>query len=153
MHTLILLCFQLCGNSLWKTLPFQHDNASINKARSIKKWFSDFYCLTGLHRALNSTPSNTFGMTWNADCEPGFITEHLCLTSLMLLWLQMSKSLPPGSKILLKAFLEVWRLLQQHIDVFFLPQSHMGVMFGCPYTFSHNPIWDGSNVWHDTDIK
>ena len=27
--------------------------------------------LTGLHRALTSNPSNTFGMNWNVDCEPG----------------------------------------------------------------------------------
>ena len=29
--------------------------------------------LTGLHRGLTSTPSNTFGMNWNTDCEPGLI--------------------------------------------------------------------------------
>jgi hypothetical protein len=29
--------------------------------------------LTDLHRALTSTPSNTFGINWNADCEPGLI--------------------------------------------------------------------------------
>jgi hypothetical protein len=32
--------------------------------------------LTGLHRALTSTPSNTFGMSWNADWEPGLIAQH-----------------------------------------------------------------------------
>ena len=48
--------------------------------------------LTGLHRALTSTPLNTFGMNWNADCEPGLITQHQCPTSLMLLWLNGSKS-------------------------------------------------------------
>jgi hypothetical protein len=48
--------------------------------------------LTGLHRVLTSTPLNTFGMNWNADCEPGPITQHQCPTSLMLLWLNGSKS-------------------------------------------------------------
>jgi hypothetical protein len=32
--------------------------------------------LTGLHRALTSTPSNTFGINWNTDCEPGLIAQH-----------------------------------------------------------------------------
>jgi hypothetical protein len=32
--------------------------------------------LTGLHRALTSTPSNSFGMNWNVDCEPGQISQH-----------------------------------------------------------------------------
>ena len=40
--------------------------------------------LTSLHRALTSTPSNTFGMNWNADYEPNLITQHQWPTSLML---------------------------------------------------------------------
>jgi hypothetical protein len=36
--------------------------------------------LIGLHRALTSTPSNTFGMDWNFDCEPG-LTSVLDLTN------------------------------------------------------------------------
>ena len=37
----MILCFQLCGNSLRKALPFlfQHDNTPVHKARSIQKWF------------------------------------------------------------------------------------------------------------------
>ena len=31
---------------------------------------------TGLHRALTSIPFNTFGMNWNANCEPGLIAQH-----------------------------------------------------------------------------
>jgi hypothetical protein len=38
----------------------------------------------GLHRALTSTPSNTFGMNWNTDCEPCLIHQHQCPTSPML---------------------------------------------------------------------
>jgi hypothetical protein len=48
--------------------------------------------LTGLHRALTSTPSKTFAMNWNSDCEPGLIAEHQWLISLMTLWLNGSKS-------------------------------------------------------------
>ena len=48
--------------------------------------------LTGLHRALTSTPSNAFGMNSNGDCESGLITQHKYPTSLMLLWLNGSKS-------------------------------------------------------------
>ncbi len=40
--------------------------------------------LTGLHRALTSTPSNMFGMNWCRDCEPGLLAQHQCLTSQML---------------------------------------------------------------------
>ena len=53
--------------------------------------FSMWNNLTGLHRALPSTPSNTFGINWNADCEPGLIAQHQCPTSLMLVagWKQV----------------------------------------------------------------
>ena len=55
---------------------FQHDNAPVHKARKLTETFFCDCCdrnLTGLHRALTSTPSNTFGMNWNAACEPGLI--------------------------------------------------------------------------------
>ena len=63
--------------TVWETVLFQHGNAPVHKVRSIQKWFVDFMWnnLTGLHRALTSTPSNTFGMNWNADCEPGLIAQ------------------------------------------------------------------------------
>ncbi len=32
-------------------------------------------------KALTSTPSNTFGLNWNRDCEPGLLIQHQCLTS------------------------------------------------------------------------
>ena len=107
-------CFSSFGQSLLRDIPdnsllltlwqqfgegpflFQHDNAPMHKARPIQKC-----CVaigveeleTGMHRALTSTPSNTFGMNWNADCEPSLIVQHQCLISLMLLWLNGSKSL------------------------------------------------------------
>lgn len=37
----IIACFQICGNRLGKAL-FQRDNAPVQNARSVKKWFSDF---------------------------------------------------------------------------------------------------------------
>ncbi|CDR00764.1 unnamed protein product [Oncorhynchus mykiss] len=67
---------------------FQHGRAPVHKARnglSRLLWKN----LTGLHRALTSTPSNTFGMNWNADCDPGLIAQHQCPTSLIL-WLNGS---------------------------------------------------------------
>ena len=60
---------------------FQHDNAPVHKAKSIHKWFVEICVwmnLTGLHRALTSTPSNTFGMNWNANCETALIAHHQC---------------------------------------------------------------------------
>ena len=74
---------------------FQHDNAPVHKAKSIQKWFVEIGVeeldWPSPNRALTSTPSNTFGMNWNADCEPDLITQHQCLTSLMLVaeWKQV----------------------------------------------------------------
>ena len=77
--------------TLWQQFaegPFliQHGNSPVYKARSIQKYLlrSVRKNLTGLHRALTSTPSNTFGMNWNADCEPDLIAQHQSLNSIML---------------------------------------------------------------------
>ena len=74
---------------------FQHDIALYTKQGPYRNVFSRLVWknLTGLHRALTSTPSNTFGMNWDVDCELGLIAQHQCPTSLMLLWLNGSKSL------------------------------------------------------------
>ena len=73
---------------------FQHDNAPVHKSRSIQKWFGEIGVeeLDSLHRALTSTPSNTFDINWNADCEPGLIAQISALPPLVLLWLNGSKS-------------------------------------------------------------
>jgi hypothetical protein len=63
---------RFCAYNFVSPFLFQHYNAPVHKARSIQKWWKN---LTGLHRALNSTPSNTFGMNWNADCQQGLITS------------------------------------------------------------------------------
>jgi hypothetical protein len=68
---------------------FQYDNALCTKRSPYKNGLSRsvWKNLTGLHRDQTSTPSNTFAINWNADCEPGLIPEHQCLTSVVLLWL------------------------------------------------------------------
>ena len=68
---------------------FQHDNVPMHKARSIQKWFVEIGVeeLDWHAQSLISTPSNTFGMNWNVDCEPCLIAQHQCPTSLMLLQL------------------------------------------------------------------
>ena len=80
---------------------FQHDNAPVHKARSIQKWFVKIGMLEldWPAQSLTSNQSNTFGMNWNADYEPGLIAQRQCPTSLMLLWLNGSKSLQPCSKL------------------------------------------------------
>ncbi|CDQ61471.1 unnamed protein product [Oncorhynchus mykiss] len=78
--------------ALWQ--QFQHDNVPVHKARNgLSK--SVWKNLT----ALTSTPLNTFGMSWNTNCEPDLIAQHHCLTSVMLLWLIGSKSLQHCSNI------------------------------------------------------
>lgn len=49
--------------------PFLFQHAPERKARSMKKWFSQFGVVISLHRALTSTPSNTFVTDWKTDCE------------------------------------------------------------------------------------
>jgi hypothetical protein len=76
--------------TLWQqfgvgTFLFQHDNAPCTKRGPYRNGLSRsvWNNLTGLYRALTSTPSNTFGMNWKAYCEPGLIAPHQCLTSLI----------------------------------------------------------------------
>lgn len=52
-----------------------------------------------LHRNWISTPSNTSGMNRKANREPDLVTRHLWPTSLILLWLNGSKSLEPVLKL------------------------------------------------------
>ena len=90
---------------------FQHDNTPVHKARAIQKWFVKWKNLTGLHRALTSTPSKTFRMNWNADCAPGLIAQHRCPTSLMLVdeWKQVPTAM--FQHLVWKAFTEEGRRL------------------------------------------
>ena len=87
-------------------------NALVHKARSVQKWFVEIG-VEELQRDLTSTPSITFGMNWNADCEPGLIAQHQCPTSLMLVaeWKQVPtaifqhlvETLPIGVKAVIAA--------------------------------------------------
>lgn len=78
-------------------LYFQHRENNLGKAlfysRLIKIWLDEFGVknLTGLYRVLTSTSSNTFGMNWNGDQEPGLFVQHQCLTSQMFYWLNRQK--------------------------------------------------------------
>ena len=60
--------------TLWKQFGegpflFQHDNPPCSKRGPYRKGLPRLVWknLTGLHRALSSTPLNTFGMNWNAS--------------------------------------------------------------------------------------
>ena len=70
----------VCGNSLGKALSCFSMTMPLCKNRDpyinglLRSVWKN---LTGLHRALTSTPSNTFGMNLNSDCEPGLIGQLL----------------------------------------------------------------------------
>uniref|UniRef100_A0AAZ3PLM5 Uncharacterized protein n=1 Tax=Oncorhynchus tshawytscha TaxID=74940 RepID=A0AAZ3PLM5_ONCTS len=85
-----ILCFQLCGNSVGKAFfcfsMTMHPCTNRGPYRN-GLWRLVWKNLTGLHRALTTTLSNTFVMNWNSDCEPGLIAQHQCPTSRTLLWL------------------------------------------------------------------
>uniref|UniRef100_A0A4W5PUX2 Leptin receptor n=1 Tax=Hucho hucho TaxID=62062 RepID=A0A4W5PUX2_9TELE len=74
--------------TLWKQFwegpfLFQHDNASVHKARSIQKWFVEI-CVEGLDWSAQSPDLNSiehFGINWNDNCEPGLIAQRQCPTS------------------------------------------------------------------------
>ena len=77
--------------TLWQQFgegPFQfhHDNAPVHKARSIQKWFVEIGVeeLNWPEQSSDLKPIEHLQDDWNADCEPGLITQHQCLTSLML---------------------------------------------------------------------
>ena len=59
---------------------FQHDNAPMQKARSIEKWFVEI-SVEDLDWPAQSPDLNTldsFGRNWNADYEPSLIAQHGC---------------------------------------------------------------------------
>jgi hypothetical protein len=75
-----VLWFQLCGNSLGKalscfsmTMPQCTNRSPYQNGLSWLLWGN----LTGLHRALTSTPSNTFVRNWN-PCSNVHLVESLC---------------------------------------------------------------------------
>ena len=58
--------------TLWQQFLFRHDNASVQKARSLKKkknTVCQVWC--GGSVLAHTEPSNTLGINWNAECEPG----------------------------------------------------------------------------------
>ena len=72
--------------TLWQQFgegPFllQHDNAPVNKARSIQNWF----VMIGVEEL--DWPAQSPLMNWNADCRPDLIAQNQCPTSLALMLL------------------------------------------------------------------
>lgn len=122
-----------CGNSP----PLFHANALVHKIISIMTWFSEsvWKKLSGLHRALMSTPSKTFRMKWN--CKLGLIAPHQP---------NGSESLQPGYKVLQKNFQEEQNLSQQHIN-------HHG--FGATYAtmFTQTNLGEYRRTRHLTTIQ
>jgi hypothetical protein len=55
---------------------FQHNNVQSEVHTEIVFSRSVWKNLTGLHKALTSTQSNTFEMNWHTDSEPDLITQH-----------------------------------------------------------------------------
>ncbi len=74
----------LCQQFVFVYFLFKHDNAPVHEAAPWRNGFPSlaWSSLTGLHRALTPSPSNTLGK--NTDCEPDLITQHQCCTSQML---------------------------------------------------------------------
>jgi len=71
-------CFQICGNSLGKTLLFLHDFSLVHRSRSIKTWLDEFGVEEldwPAHRALTSTLLNIFGINWNEIVS--LLTQHV----------------------------------------------------------------------------
>ncbi len=109
---------QLCVSSLGKAI-YCFNMTMCAQSSFIKKCFFSsllWKYLTDLHRSLNSTPSSTFGMNWNTNCEPDLIIQHQGWTSLMLLWLKISAARFQKRKGKESLKPEEWRLLQQQIN-------------------------------------
>ena len=60
----MILCFQLCGNSLEGPFLFQHNNAPLHKARSIQKWFVEIG-VEELDWPAQSHDLNPIGQIWD----------------------------------------------------------------------------------------
>jgi hypothetical protein len=113
--------------TLWKQL--QRDNFPVHKV----KWFPKIGVvnLNGLHRALTSTSSNTFGMNWNADCEPGLIAQHQCLMQVpAAMFRHLVESLPSRVETVIAAKGD-----QLHINNHDFGMRYL--MSRCPQTYGH----------------
>lgn len=76
--------------------PFCFNNTSTHKARSIKRNSSlSLLRNTQMAYMVLWPPPHQTPLGWTVPA-PGFIIQHRCLTSLMLLWLEERKSLQPG---------------------------------------------------------
>jgi hypothetical protein len=128
----------ILGNSVLPTLwqqigdgPFLFQNDNAPRAQSEVR--TEMVCLT-------STPSNTFGMNWNADCEPGLIAQHQCPTSIMLLWLNGSKSQKQCSNTVESLPRRVEAVIAAKGDQLHINAQDFGMRCltsRCPHTFGH----------------
>ncbi len=136
--TLMLNVSVKCSLTPSLQLPVQYINVALHLCSSLCLSRSCFIVkmpsctkqhhtwLTGLHRALTSTPSNIFGMNWNADCESDLITNisvgpHWCSG----VWMGANPCCRfqhvverPGKRIRCSAITHGW-------------------MFWCPHSFGH----------------
>lgn len=119
------MCFYVCNRWRGGPLLFQHDASTVQRVRYGKKRKKGFPSLvwknlTGPHRALTPSPSNTFGTKWKAD--RGLITPSsvLDLTNATE-WEPDSKSLGGGH-------------LTRRVFLHALP-LHICAVLRCLYTF------------------
>lgn len=122
-----IVCFQQFREG---PFLFQRDNAPEHKARSIKKRFFSSFGLAGTepwpqsHRKL-------VGWIETLTVSQALIAQHQWATSLMLLWLNGSKSLQPLSRTTWKAFPGVSRLVKEHNN----PCDSDRKILMCPHIF------------------
>lgn len=84
---------------------------------------------------LNSL-KHLWGELQHQLCQPDITTQQQCCTSLMMLWLNESKSLQTGSKIWWKGVPREWRLIQWKINADGFEMRCLKVMHGCDIELS-----------------
>lgn len=86
---------------------------------------------------------------WSADSEPGLISPYQCWATLILLWLNVNKSLQPGLKMRCNVFSGEWKLLKQRINVFCI--HHSGFLPIYSYIWMSSKITEYKYNTYNTD--
>lgn len=115
------------------------DNAPVHKISSMKTCFAS----VGVEELewpsgqspTSSTPLKNFGINWNADSTPNFLTWHQCMTSLVVEWANPHTAM---LQYLVESFPEDWRLYYNnkggiYKHIWNIQLTHIGVMFRCAY--------------------